>query len=112
MKRIEAIITPTRVGKVCLALEKVGYPSPLISHVERHDGSDVIKYLLRGKTYRADLAAKTRVEMTVEDGELDSIVAVIRDTAFADGPEDGRIFVHQMEDAIRIETGERKERAR
>lgn len=112
MKRIEAIITPTRVGKVCLALEKVGCTKPLISHVERRGDAEVTKYLLHGKTYRVDLAAKARVEMTVEDGELENIITIIRDAAFTAGVEDGRIFVHPMEDAIRTKTDETEGRAR
>jgi nitrogen regulatory protein PII len=110
MKRIEAIIRPTRVGKVCLALEEAGHPGLRISQIEgrRREGT---AYLLRGKTYSADLMTETRVELIVKDRETDMVVEAIRDAAFTGGIEDGRIFVHPMEEAIRIKTGETGETA-
>ena len=110
MKRIEAIIRPTGAGKVCLALERAGHPGLRISQIEGRSREGT-SYLLRGKTYSADLMTETRVELIVRDGEACEIVEAIRSAAFAGGIEDGRIFVHPMEDAIPIKTGETGETA-
>jgi nitrogen regulatory protein PII len=111
MKRIEAIIRPTRVGKVCTALEKAGHSRILFSQIENHDTQTVIKYQLRGKTYKADLMTKARLELIVKDIEAGKIVKAIRDAAFTGDVGDGKIFVHAMEDAIRIGTGGRGDAA-
>jgi nitrogen regulatory protein PII len=110
MKRIEAIIRPTTVGRVCLALERAGHHGPRISQIEGRSREGTA-YLLRGKTYSADLMTETRVELIVKDGETNTVVEAIRSAAFTGGSEDGRIFVHPMEDAIRIKTGESGETA-
>ncbi len=111
MKRIEAIIRPTKVGKVCTALEEVGNYRPMISQIEERGGIEVIRYLSRGKTYKADLMTKTRVEIVVKDKEEDKIVKAIRTAAFTGDIGDGMIFVHAMHGAIQISTGESGEAA-
>jgi nitrogen regulatory protein P-II 1 len=105
MKRIEAIIRPTRVGKVCAALEKVGQFAPRISQLENRSRKDT-GYLLRGITYKADLAIRARVEVIINDGEIERIVKAVREAACTGDPGDGEIFVHSVENAIRISTGE------
>jgi nitrogen regulatory protein P-II 1 len=110
MKRIEAIIRPTTVGRVCLALERAGHPGASISQIEGRSREGTA-YLLRGKTYNADLMTETRVELIVKDRETDMVVEAIRGAAFTGGIEDGRIFIHPMEEAIRIRTGETGEKA-
>ncbi len=105
MKRIEAIIRPSRVGKVCIALENVGSYGVTVSQIAspRREGTS---YLTRGRTYKADLMSRARVELIVRDGELDDIIKAIREAAFSGDSEDGSIFIYAMEDAIRIRTGE------
>jgi nitrogen regulatory protein P-II 1 len=112
MKRIEAIIRPTKVGKVCTALEEVGNYRPMISQIEGRGGQEGIKYQLRGKTYRADLLTRTRVEVMVEDKEADRIVRAIRDAAFTGEIGDGEIYIYGMTDAVQIRTGVSGEAAR
>lgn len=110
MKRIEAIIRPTKVGKVCAALEGVGHPGPRISQIEDKSQKGT-GYLLRGSTYRVDLVSKSRLEVFAKDAEADKIIKVIRDAAFTGENGDGEIFVYAMEDAILIKTGESGEAA-
>jgi len=110
MKRIEAIIRPSKVGRVCAALEGVGQAGPRISQVE--DKSQIgTGYLLRGVTYKADLVTKSRVEVIAKDGEAVRIISAIREAAFSGEPGDGEIFVYVIEDAVRIRTGESGEAA-
>ena len=111
MKRIEAIIRPTRVGKVCAALEKVGYPGLNFTQIEGCGMQDGSRYELRGKTYNVDLATRARVEVIVNDTEAEKIVRAVRDAAFTGESGDGEIYVHLMENVIRVRTGESGEAA-
>ncbi|MEJ2685168.1 MAG: P-II family nitrogen regulator [Candidatus Sulfobium sp.] len=105
MKRVEAIIRTKKVGKVVTALENAGHPGLKFSLIESHDGREVEKYQLRGRTYRADLVTKARIELVVKDAEVVGIVNAIRDAAFTGEPGDGEIYVHSMENVISIRTG-------
>lgn len=58
-----------------------------------------------------DLVTKARVEVIVKDAEVDAIIKVIRDAALTGKMGDGEIYVHSMEDVIRIRTGESGEAA-
>jgi nitrogen regulatory protein P-II 1 len=110
MKRIEAIIRPTKVGRVCTALEGVGHPGPRISQVEDKSQTGA-GYLLRGVTYKAELVTKSRVEVIAKDGEAERIIKAIREAAFTGENGDGEIFVYAIEDVVRIRTGESGEAA-
>ncbi len=105
MKRIEAIVRPTKVGKVCTALESAGHPGLKFSLIESHGKQEIEKYQLRGRTYKADLVTKARVEVVVKDTDVESIVKAIREAAFTGEIGDGEIYVHSMDDIISIRTG-------
>ncbi len=107
MKRIEAIIRPSAVGKVCLSLERAGYPRPRISQIEGESRKDSV-YQLRGKAYDVDLMTRTRIEVTAKDSEADKIVDAIRDAAFKDDIGYGKIFVQAVEDALDGKIGDGK----
>jgi nitrogen regulatory protein P-II 1 len=111
MKRIEAIIRPTKVGKVCTALEHAGHPGLRFSLIESRERQGGEKYQLRGRTYKADLVTRAKVEVIVKDGEVDGIVTAIREAALTGATADGEIYVHSMEDVIRIGPGEKNEEA-
>jgi nitrogen regulatory protein P-II 1 len=111
MKRIEAVIRPTKFGKVGIALEKAGYPGLTFSLIESRGEGEGQKYQLRGKTYRADLATRAKVGVIVKDTDVERLVKTIRDAAFTGEKGDGEIWVHSMEDIIRIRTGESGEAA-
>lgn len=97
MKRIEAIIRPTEVGKVCLTLEAAGYPRPRVSQIESESRRDAV-YLLRGKSYDVDMTMKARVEVLVGDGETEKIVSAIRDATFRGKFGDGMVLVQAVEE--------------
>jgi nitrogen regulatory protein P-II 1 len=111
MKRIEAIIRPTRVGKVCAAIENAGHPGVRFSLIESRERQGGEKYQLRGRTYKADLVTRAKVEVITKDAEVDRIVSAIREAALTGATGDGEIYIHSMEDAIRIGPGEKKEEA-
>ena len=110
MKRIEAIVRPTKVNDVCAALEQVGHPGLMISEIEGHGIEKGAEQKVRGKTYKIELITKARIELVVQDGETDRIVAAIQKAAFTGNIGDGKIFVHPVDDAVRVRTCRRRGR--
>ena len=106
MKRIEAIIRPAKVSEVCAALDKVGHPGVTISEIKGHGRQKGIVTKYRGVSYNVNLVAKMRVEVVVKDEDTDKIVRAVREAALTGEMGDGKIFVHDMADAIRIRTNE------
>ena len=104
MKRIEAIIRPTRAGRVCAALERVGPAGPRTSQIEERSQGGT-RYLLRGATYKVDYAAKSKIEVIAEDAGTRIIVEAMREAAFTGDPGDGEIVIYAMEDAVCIRSG-------
>ncbi len=107
MKKIEAIIRPTKVGDVCSALDMTGHPGIMITEIEGHGKQKGIEQKVRGKTYKVDLITKARIEVVVKDSDVDNIVKAIREAAFTDQVGDGKIFIYPVTDAVRIRTAER-----
>ena len=106
MKRIEAIIRPTKVGDVLAALEKVGHPGVMVSEIEGHGSQKGVEHQVRGKTYKVALLTKKKIDIIVKDAEADKIIQSIQKAVSTGEIGDGKIFVSSMEDAIRIRTGE------
>jgi nitrogen regulatory protein PII len=106
MKRIEAILRPTKVTQVCAILEKVGYSGVTISDVEGHGSQKGIARKVRGITYRVPFVEKKRVVFVVKDTEVDRIMKAIREAVSTGKIGDGKIFVSSMDNAMRIRTGE------
>ncbi|HVN72082.1 MAG TPA: P-II family nitrogen regulator [Desulfomonilia bacterium] len=109
MKRIEAIIRPDRVSGVFNALKKIGHPGVMISEIEGHGNQEGLNIQVRGNTYKVDLITKARVEVIVKESETEMIIKAICDAAFTGEIGDGKIFVHPVDDAMRVRTGERGE---
>ncbi len=106
MKRIEAIIRPEKAAEVCAALEKAGHRGVTLSQVEGHGDQKSWVNHVRGISYKVNLLSKTRVEVVVKDEDADKIIKTIRDAALTGEVGDGKIFVHDMANAIRIRTNE------
>jgi nitrogen regulatory protein P-II 1 len=96
-----------KVGDVCAALEKVGHPGIMITEIEGHGKQKGLEQQVRGKTYKVDLLPKARVEVIVKDGECDGIIKTITAAAYTGKIGDGKIFIHPVDDAVRIRTAER-----
>ena len=111
MKRIEAIIRPAKVGEVLAALEKVGHPGVMISEIEGHGSQKGVKQQLRGRTYNVSLLMKKKIDVIVKDQEADKIIQAIKEAVSTGEIGDGKIFVSNMDNAIRIRTGESGEEA-
>jgi nitrogen regulatory protein PII len=106
MKRIEAIIRPTKVNQICAILEKVGYSGVTISDVKGHGDQKGTERKVRGVTYRVPFVEKKRVVFVVKDNQVDGIMKAIHDAMSTGEIGDGKIFVSSMDNAMRIRTGE------
>ena len=109
MKKIEAIIRPAKVTDVCAALEKIGHPGIMITEIEGHGKQKGIEQEFHGKTYKTELLSKAKVEVVVNDQDLDKTIKVIREAAFTGKVGDGKIFIYPVDSAIRIRTDEKGE---
>lgn len=107
MKKIEAIIRPAKVTAVCEALEKIGHPGMMITEVEGHGKQKGIRQQFRGKTFKVDFLTKARLQIVVNDSEVDATIDAICAAALTGNEGDGKIFIYPVEDAVRIRTGER-----
>ena len=111
MKKIEAIIRPEKVDDVRKALEKAGYPGMTMSEVEGHGKQKGVTPQWRGESYKVDLLPKTKIELIVSDKDAGRITGAITSAAKTGAVGDGKIFISQVEDAVRIRTGDRGEDA-
>lgn len=111
MKKIEAIIRPEKLDEVRRALEKVGYSGLTISEVEGHGKQKGIVQQWRGEKYRIELLPKIKIEIVAKDSDSEIIIKAITENARTGEVGDGKIFVSDIKDVIRIRTGERGEQA-
>ena len=111
MKKIEAIVRPEKVDDVRKALDKAGYPGVTISEVEGHGKQKGITQQWRGETYKVDLLPKVKLEVVVSDKDAERLISTLSGTAKTGSVGDGKIFISEVKDAVRIRTGERGEDA-
>lgn len=106
MKKVEAIIRPTKVEDVKNALEKAGFISLTITEVKGRGQQKGIKQVWRGREYTVDILPKVKVELTVQDEKADEVIGIIVQSAKTGNFGDGKIFVIPVEKIVRIRTGE------
>ena len=111
MKKVEVIIRPEKLEAVRHALAQAGCSGVMISEVEGHGKQKGVVQQWRGEKYKVELLPKIKVEVVVRDADVRSIVEVIIDSAQTGEIGDGKIFISAIDDAIRIRTGERGEKA-
>ena len=111
MKMVSAVIRPHRLQNVKEALADAGVVGLTVTDVRgagRQKGQ-VERY--RGSEYSIDLIPKIKLEVAVEEDQLEGVVRTIRDSAYTGEIGDGKIFISSLEDALRIRTGDRGEGA-
>ena len=111
MKKIEAIIRPEKLDEVRKAIEAVGYPGLTITEAEGHGKQKGVVQQWRGESYRVEFLPKVKLELVVGDGDVERIVQAIIKAAKTGAVGDGKIFVSDVKDVIKIRTGERGEPA-
>src|ERR1035437_3790663 len=108
MKKIEAIIRPTKLDEVYVALNNVGYPGLMVSEIEGQGKQKGVVQEFRGKEYLTELLTKAKIEIIANDQDVDKICDAICKSALTGKEGDGRIFIYNIVDTIRIRTGERE----
>jgi nitrogen regulatory protein P-II 1 len=107
MKKIEAIIKPFKLDEVKEALQEVGLKGMTVTEVKGFGRQKGHTELYRGAEYVVDFLPKVKVEIVLDDGLVDRAVEAILHAAKTDRIGDGKIFIYDLEEVVRIRTGER-----
>ena len=107
MKKIEAIVKPFKLDEVKEALQGIGIQGMTVTEVKGFGRQKGHTELYRGAEYVVDFLPKIKIELVVPDELADKAVSAITEAANTGRIGDGKIFVFQVEEAIRIRTGER-----
>ena len=111
MKKLEAIIQPSRFESVKDALLEMGVGCLTVTEVRGHGRQKGHTAVYRGREYTVDLLPKIKVETVLPDALADRVVETILKTAKTGQIGDGKIFISRVEEAIRIRNEERGENA-
>lgn len=111
MKRIEAIIQPSKLDLIIDRLENIGITGMNITEVQGYGTQKGHEEMYRGVTYRIRLRSKVKVEIVVEDSIAENVINTIMENARTGNVGDGKIFISPVEDVYRIRTGENGETA-
>ena len=106
MKKIEAIIKPFKLDEVKEALQEIGIQGLSVIEVKGFGRQTGHTELYRGAEYVVDFLPKVKIEVALDDDQVEPAIAAIIDAAKTDKIGDGKIFVSTIEQAIRIRTGE------
>jgi nitrogen regulatory protein P-II 1 len=106
MKKVEAIIKPFKLDEVKEALHDIGVSGITVTEAKGFGRQKGHTELYRGAEYIVDFLPKVRLEVVVDDGQVDRVVEAIATAARTGRIGDGKIFVSTIDKAIRIRTGE------
>jgi nitrogen regulatory protein P-II 1 len=107
MKLITAIVKPAKVDDIKVALQAAGIAGMTVSETRGFGRQKGHTEIYRGAEYTVDFIPKVRIEVLVEDHEATSIIDTIVNTASTGSIGDGKLWVTNVEQVIRIRTGER-----
>ncbi len=111
MKKVEAVIKPFKLDEVKDKLNEIGIKGITVSEVKGFGRQKGHTELYRGAEYVVDFLPKIKLEIIIADNQLDDVVDSIMKSAQTGRIGDGKIFVTDLVDTIRIRTGERGEEA-
>lgn len=111
MKKIEAVIKPFKLDEVKKALGEIDVNGITVLEAKGYGRQKGHTELYRGAEYQVDFLPKVKVELIIPDEKLESAIEVIQKSANTGRIGDGKIFVYNVEKAIRIRTGEEDEQA-
>ena len=111
MKKIEAVVQPFKMEEVKTALKNIGIDGMTISEVRGHGRQKGHKEVYRGQEYNVDLLPKVRFDLVVASERLEEVVEAITRAARTGKIGDGKIFVYEVAEAIRIRNGDRGDAA-
>ena len=107
MKKIEAIIKPFKLDEVKEALQEAGIQGLSVIEVKGFGRQKGHTELYRGAEYVVDFLPKVKIEVVLDEGQVERAVEAIQQAAQTGRIGDGKIFVSTVDEAIRIRTGER-----
>ena len=106
MKKIEAIIRPFKLEEVKDALTEEGVKGLTITEVRGYGRQKGHTETYRGSEYRIEFVPKIKIEIVIDTAKADKIIDIILKTAGTGQVGDGKIFISNIEDVVRIRTGE------
>lgn len=109
IKKVEAIVRVEKVDEIVEKLEEIGHSGITKTDVEGHGKQKGIVEQFRGKEYRLTFIPKVKIEIVVKDNAVDDVIKIVRNVANTGQIGDGKIFISDVLDAIRVRTGERGE---
>ncbi|MBI5399233.1 P-II family nitrogen regulator [Candidatus Saganbacteria bacterium] len=107
MKKIEAIIRSEKLDEVREALDAAGHSSMTVTEVKGRGAQKGITLEWRVGEYRVEFIPKIKLEMIVDDNDVDKIVSLIEKICSSGKVGDGKIFISTVDDVIRIRTKEK-----
>ena len=111
MKKLEAIIKPFKLDEVKEALQEVGLQGITVTEAKGFGRQKGHTELYRGAEYVVDFLPKVKIELVLPDAQADNAVAIIIKSAKTGKIGDGKVFISEIEEAIRIRTEEKGELA-
>lgn len=107
MKKIEAIIRPEKLEDLREALEKKGFIGMTVTEVRGRGKQKGIKLEWRVGEYQVEFLPKVKVEMVIEEKDLEVVIAVIEDVCSTNSIGDGKIFISTIDEVVRLRTREK-----
>ena len=111
MKKIEAIIQPFKLDEVKEALKSIGVDGMTVTEVRGHGRQKGHKEVYRGQEYNVDLLPKVKVELVVADSRSEEVIKALAAAARTGKIGDGKLFVYEVAEAVRIRNDDRGEAA-
>ena len=106
MKLVSAIIKPFKLDDVRQGLSEIGVQGMTVTETKGFGRQKGHTELYRGAEYVIDFLPKIKIEVAVDDGQLNAVIESISKSANANKIGDGKIFVYDLEQVVRIRTGE------
>lgn len=107
MVKIEAIVRPNKFESVKSALIEIGVEGMTVSEVRGHGRQKGHTEVFKGREYEVDLLPKIKMEIVLHEDIVESAIDTILKTAYTGTIGDGKIFIHELKDVIRIRSRER-----
>ncbi len=106
MKKVEAIVRPEKIDQVLEGLSEIGYPGITITEVKGHGKQKGLLQQWRGNEYLVKFIPKTKIEVVVLDEDVHRTIDVLVRLSRTGNMGDGKIFVTDVEEAVRVRTGD------
>ena len=107
MKKVEAIVKPFKLEDIKEALSEIGIQGMTVTEVKGFGRQKGHTEIYRGSEYTVDFLPKVKLEIVVDDEQVDDVIDKIVSTAYTSKIGDGKVCVSPIEEAVRIRTGER-----